>query len=609
MRVEGKLAWRHGSLSEIRDKEKIDISSQSQLVIASILETSLKPLSLKEVLGCSLDAILSIPFFSILKQGAIFLVDEGSDTLLLEVQRGLPESLQKMCRSLPFGKCLCGRAALTQKTFFASHVGEEHEHQYEGIQPHGHYCVPILSGDKLLGVINTYVPDGHRRMPDEERFFSMAADTLAGVIERKRSEAETKESAEKFRSIFESSSDAIMLLDSTGFFDCNGATLRIFGCSGKDVFLGKQPGEWSPPTQPDGSDSIEAAKERIGTAIRNGRNFFEWTHRRADGTVFPAEVLLTPMQLAGQDVLQATVRDITERKRIEEVLRDSEERFRAVAESATDAIISVSTRSKISFWNHAAENMFGYSGAEILDRPLTTIMPERLRESHTKGFAAAVSTGHSKLIGKSVELAGLRKDGSEFPLELTLSSWKTGEQVFYTGIIRDITERKSAEEKLKTISVTDELTGLHNRRGFFTIAGHQIKLADRTKVGIYMLYADLDNLKVINDTYGHSEGDNALSDFADILKACYRASDVISRLGGDEFAVIPVGIDGDNMDRVTARLQKGITLFNEKKSRRYKLSASSGIAFYDPESPCSLDDLVFEADRLMYEEKKRKKGL
>lgn len=126
------------------------------------------------------------------------------------------------------------------------------------------------------------------------------------------------ESNQKFHTIFESSNDAIMLLDDNGFIDCNGATLRMFACTNRDELLGKHPAELSPPRQPDGTGSLQLANERIASAFRSGRNFFEWIHRRVDGEDFPAEVLLTPMTIEGHRVLQATVRDITERKQAEE---------------------------------------------------------------------------------------------------------------------------------------------------------------------------------------------------------------------------------------------------------------------------------------------------
>jgi PAS domain S-box-containing protein len=137
---------------------------------------------------------------------------------------------------------------------------------------------------------------------------------IRDITERKHAEAVLAESELKFRTVFESSNDAMMLLDSESFIDCNPATLRVFGYTTRDSFLGKHPGEVSPPLQADGRESRVAADENIAAAFRDGRNFFEWLHQRADGTVFPADVLLTPLDYRGRKVLQATVRDITARK-------------------------------------------------------------------------------------------------------------------------------------------------------------------------------------------------------------------------------------------------------------------------------------------------------
>ena len=132
-----------------------------------------------------------------------------------------------------------------------------------------------------------------------------------------------------------------------------------------------------------------------------------------------------------------------------ESLEHSEERFRSVAQSASDAIISTDSLGNIVFWNQAANHLFGYSAEEALGKPLTLIMPERCRQAHQEGMQRVVATGKTKIIGKVVELAGLRKDGREFPLELSVATWHTGEGVFFGGICRDITERKRAEEALR----------------------------------------------------------------------------------------------------------------------------------------------------------------
>lgn len=143
--------------------------------------------------------------------------------------------------------------------------------------------------------------------------------------------------------------------------------------------------------------------------------------------------------------------------RLLESLKSSEERFRSVAESATDAIISVDSRGRVVLWNTAAENVFGYAREEVVGKPLAAIMPQRFREAHRSGMQRVVSSGKSRIIGKTMELAAVRKDGTEFPIELSLAKWQTSEGIFFTGIIRDISQRKQAEllgEALDKINAT-----------------------------------------------------------------------------------------------------------------------------------------------------------
>jgi diguanylate cyclase (GGDEF)-like protein len=158
------------------------------------------------------------------------------------------------------------------------------------------------------------------------------------------------------------------------------------------------------------------------------------------------------------------------------------------------------------------------------------------------------------------------------------------------------------------MSVTDELTGLHNRRGFFTLAEQQLKLANRQNNKIYMLYADLDNLKSINDKHSHRDGDTALIETAGLLRNTFRNSDIVSRIGGDEFVVIPIGTTEDGAMIATSRLYENLAVLNEESKRDYTLSISIGLSCYDPEQPSSIDELLSKADKSMYEQKMKKKN-
>jgi PAS domain S-box-containing protein len=182
--------------------------------------------------------------------------------------------------------------------------------------------------------------------------------------------------------------------------------------------------------QPQSSSAVAGARESV-QSLQAGQGEFEF---------------LT-------SVVTRTVELLTKQS---EVLRESEMKFRSVAQSANDAIVSADQRGNIIAWNTGAERIFGYQEAEVLGKPFTMLMPERYQHAHEQGLERMREGGEAKILGKTTELAGHRKSGQEFPLELSLSGWKTGEGAFYTGIIRDITERKHAEEALQALTASLE---------------------------------------------------------------------------------------------------------------------------------------------------------
>jgi diguanylate cyclase (GGDEF)-like protein len=168
------------------------------------------------------------------------------------------------------------------------------------------------------------------------------------------------------------------------------------------------------------------------------------------------------------------------------------------------------------------------------------------------------------------------------------------------------TQRKERENELARLSITDELTQLHNRRGFYLLADQLVKMADRTKTPVDIMYVDLDRLKWINDTFGHEAGDNVLVSVAAILKKMFRNSDIIARMGGDEFVVMPVGASKSGITVIRERVEKAFQKHNEMHGAAYRISISMGFSRYDPASPCSLDQLLKQADESMYRDKKVK---
>jgi diguanylate cyclase (GGDEF)-like protein/PAS domain S-box-containing protein len=336
---------------------------------------------------------------------------------------------------------------------------------------------------------------------------------------------------------------------------------------------------------------------------------FDVLHRVSQGD-FHARVsgsshveLLEVLKKVTNEMIENIKQEITARKDVTNALAESEEKYRSLVESSDDSIYVVNRDYRYVFINEKHLGRLGLSGKRYVGRSYGDFhSPEETElfiEKAKRVFDQGQSVYH--------EYQSVR-DGSYFLLTLSPVRSTEGEIIAVTVLSKDITEYKMMEEKLRKISFTDQLTDLYNRRGFFTLAEHQLKTAKRRKKDMYLVYVDLDNMKAINDKYGHEEGDKALIRFAQILKENYRESDVIARVGGDEFAIIlPEADTYKNVEHIVARMEDALKKESPDKNKGYKLSASIGVAYYDPALPVSLDGLLAHADRTMYMHKQYKK--
>lgn len=181
-----------GGAARREAEERARRLADTQKVIATILEISLQDVPLEELLQRTLDLVLWIPWLSIEKKGAIFLAEGAPDALVMKVHRGLSTVLLSTCARVSFGSCLCGRAASARTPVYAADIDECHTTRYAGMPAHGHYCVPICSGDATLGVITTYLAPGHEASAIDLEFLLAVADTLAGVLIRHRAAVECR---------------------------------------------------------------------------------------------------------------------------------------------------------------------------------------------------------------------------------------------------------------------------------------------------------------------------------------------------------------------------------------------------------------------------------
>jgi diguanylate cyclase (GGDEF)-like protein len=204
----------------------------------------------------------------------------------------------------------------------------------------------------------------------------------------------------------------------------------------------------------------------------------------------------------------------------------------------------------------------------------------------------------------------IRHGGGFIEARLVPEFSKDGSLESILAISRDITERKKVEGKLRTASMTDEMTGLLNRRGFLIHAQRELEIADRNKRNFSILYLDLNGLKKINDEFGHKEGDQAIVDISNLLRKTFRTSDIIARIGGDEFTVIITDPRSPSIEKTVARhIQDNLGIHNEQTGKGYTLSVSMGMVHYDPEQPFSVEELLARADELMYEHKQNRESI
>ncbi len=172
-------------------EEQIELNYQLQRVVNSMLQISLESVSLETQFEKILELILSVPYLSLKSKGVIYIVEEdGPGVLVMKAKSGFKEGEDIPCRSVPFGQCLCGRAALHSEIIYSDHLNNNHENYFEDSFPHGHYCVPILSGREVLGLINVFVKEGHKRSKTEEGFLTSVASTLASIIKHDKTERE-----------------------------------------------------------------------------------------------------------------------------------------------------------------------------------------------------------------------------------------------------------------------------------------------------------------------------------------------------------------------------------------------------------------------------------
>jgi diguanylate cyclase (GGDEF)-like protein/PAS domain S-box-containing protein len=426
--------------------------------------------------------------------------------------------------------------------------------------------------------------------------------SLRGFSEISRDVSESKASEARYRGLLEAAPDAMVVVNQDGeIVLLNVQAEKQFGYR-RDELIGQRvkniiPEGFAERLIADGTRSAaEALAQQIGTGI-------ELTGRRKDGSRFPIEIMLSPLESAEGILVTAAIRDISVRQAAEKHLAQMEGRYRGLLEAAPDAMVVVDHGGEIVLLNVQAEKQFGYRRDELVGQKVKNIIPKGFAERLIADALRSAEDALAQQIGTGIELNGRRKDGSEFPIEIMLSPLEGTEGVLVTAAIRDITTRKKAEALMIHSSEHDFLTGLPNRMLLSDRVNQAIRMAIRHKRKVAVLFLDLDGFKHINDSLGHPTGDKLLQSVGERLVDCVRRSDTVSRQGGDEFVVLlSEEEDSEDASTIAKRMLRAVAEAHFIDQHDLHVTCSVGISLH-PDDGLNAETLIKNADTAMYQAK------
>jgi len=454
---------------------------------------------------------------------------------------------------------------------------------------------PLKVKGLIIGVmaVQSYTEGIHFHQEDLN-LLEFVSTQVAQAIERKRMEEKLEQDRILMRTLIDNLPDRIYVMDVQGRKTLsNMADWQASGGKKMEDVIGKTDFDTYPP---------ELAKDywAIGKAVIETRiPIFNREEPGLDSEGNPVWVLSSKVPLSdGKEKIVGLVgigHDITERKQAEDALHQSEAELRALFASMHDAVLVIDRAGVYRKIAPTSPELLIIPPQELLGKNVRNFFPFEQAEAFIRVMQQVLDTKQTAQIEYDV-IIGERT----LQFETTISPMTDDSTLW---VAHDITKRKSMEEEIRNLSLTDELTGLYNRRGFTLLAEQELKLACRVKRNMLLLFCDVDGLKTINDSHGHAQGDLALKDISTILKKTFRETDIIARLGGDEFAVLDVDASMENAELLATRLHAVLEAHNRQAHQPYKLSFSVGIAHFDPETPCPVEDLIAQADALMYAQK------
>ncbi|HKP51684.1 MAG TPA: EAL domain-containing protein [Chloroflexia bacterium] len=436
-------------------------------------------------------------------------------------------------------------------------------------------------------------------MPGKDELSYLAGD-INGMLETLDSAQHERQASEsKYRVLMEQASDGIAVYDFKGnIVQANARACEMLGYSLEEMLA---------MNLRDVVDAEDMARTpiRFDELLTGKVVLSERILRRKDGTCFPTEI--SAKLLSGQEGIQAIVRDITERKQAEEALRVEKDFSDSLIHSSVDGIVAFDGDCRYTVWNPAMERITGFTREQVLGRCAFDVFPFLMQIGQDEFFYQALAGNTVISTNRPYTIPETGKEGFYEGRYSPLHN-REGEVVGGLAIICDITERRNLQEQLSHKAFHDDLTGLSNRALFMDRLMHALARSSRREDSVAVLFLDLDDFKVINDSLGHKSGDQLLIEMGERLKRCVRTDDTVARLGGDEFTVLLEDIPDLNTAVITAeRIAEQLQLPFNLEGHEVFVTTSLGIAISASGSR-EPEDLLRNADVAMYEAKNKGKS-
>lgn len=437
-----------------------------------------------------------------------------------------------------------------------------------------------------------------------KRILDMQSSLLAEVTKRKDAQKRLYQLNQEHERVFHGTQDAMFLVSAEGeesfrFMRNNKAHQTLTGIS-LETIRNKTPEELL------GEELGRKIAWNYAECVKAGQPVsYEETLHLPGGKKTLSTTLNPVFENSKVQYIVGSSQDITERKQMEKVLQESEERFRIILENLPGAVFTHDLEGRFLLVNMLACRQTGYSREELLQMKVEDIDPQASAHEDILNIWQKLKPGHSF----KVETTQTRKDGSQYPAEVLVNAITMDGQPAMLAVAFDISERKAAEESLRFLATTDELTGLCNRRHFIMAVRNELERAHRYQKIFSLLMLDIDYFKKINDTYGHGGGDEILRHFAHLIRKSFRQIDIPGRVGGEEFSIILPHTDLDGAYAIAERFRQCIentpTIY---QGNRIYFTVSIGAASYR-EYIKSEDEIFRMADNALYKAKSRGRNL